>query len=74
MGNCWWLAQNVVGSKSVQLGGLSAVEEAAGVYGLDGDLGHWYHALQEAIEHCTDSDVSPAREAETTEDSSRIGL
>ena len=36
--------------------GLCAVEEAAELHGLDGSLGHWYHALQEAIEHCTDTD------------------
>ena len=45
-----------------ELEGLCAVEEAADLHGLDGALGHWYHALQEAIEHCTDTDedVSPA--------------
>ncbi len=42
--------------------GLCAVEEAAELHGLNGSLGHWYHALQEAIEHCTDTDedLSPA--------------
>lgn len=46
----------------LEAGGLCAVEEAADLHGLDGALGHWYHALQEAIEHCTDTDedVSPA--------------
>lgn len=45
-----------------ELEGLCAVEEAADLHGLDGALGHWYRALQEAIEHCTDTDedVSPA--------------
>lgn len=40
----------------LEAGGLCAVEEAAELHGLDGSLGHWYHALQEAIEHCTDTD------------------
>ena len=39
-----------------ELEGLCAVEEAAELHGLDGALGHWYHALQEAIEHCTDTE------------------
>eukprot|EP00438_Fugacium_kawagutii_P033302 Skav219631 [mRNA] locus=scaffold628:233586:235816:- [translate_table: standard] len=46
----------------LEAGGLSAVEEAAELHGLDGALGHWYHALQEAIEHCTDEESPLSRE------------
>ena len=46
----------------LEAGGLGAVEDMAALHGLEGELGHWFHALQEAIDHCTDTDddLSPA--------------
>lgn len=46
----------------LEAGGLGCVEEMAALHGLEGELGHWFHALQEAIDHCTDTDddLSPA--------------